>query len=222
MCHDAYNMRKGDQNDPSAHNYFYIHVYEYWGNPSQIRSSPHNAEIGLDYAKLYWAAYSPGPAKFNCSACTPYDHLFVYEDTGAAGLYHSRVAQADVQLHSGAILAATENYAGGGGWHDNLCYTNACLVEHSDVYFGATWAVNCQLDYSDFIYAYAHEFGHVVGLADHSSGDIMMNNQWSINSCTEPSGHSQPLGHTGPTTQDNGTTPPCSTYNGIRCIYHWD
>ena len=208
MCHEAYLMRKGQQADPSKHNYFYMNTFSYWGNPSPVRSV---AQPQLNQAKTDWTSAS-GPQMFNCSGCAYVDYVYVYEDPP----YHTNFAAQDQALHNGTIAAVTENYASVS--HASPCFADACLVVHSHLVFGDPWAQNCGMnaDPSEWRYLFNHEFGHMLGLADHSNGSMLMNNQW-------PGCH--PTGSTIPTATDIGGQPPCggpTVSDGIRCIHHWD
>jgi hypothetical protein len=69
---------------------------------------------------------------------------------------------------------------------------------------------------STFNYIYAHEFGHVLGLADHSGGgNILMNNTWPTTYCYPETSAREP------TVTDIGVLPPCGSPKGIRCVYNW-
>lgn len=211
MCHEAYEMRKGDQNDPDKHNLFVISIYAYWDNPSQIKA---RAAPALTSAKFDWTI-QPGPHYFIRSWCglqCPRDYLYVYEDPA----WHSRVPQADEALHAGVYAAVTENYPSS-GHNPKTCGVEACLVVHSDIYVGDAFDTICGLTESEFRYVYNHELGHVLGLDDHGSGGMLMDNSWT--NCS-------PDGSMLPTSEEIGEFPLCpngpSLADGIRCIYHWD
>lgn len=187
--------------------FFYFRVYTWWGSPSQIRS---RAEPGLNDAKTRWNV-STGPQIFVSpgSTNTPYNNIDVQEDPP----FHSGNSIVHNTLHSS--VAVTVNWSWNGSSY-YICFTNPCLIYFSEVYVNGDWdRYRCNLSTDVYSYVYAHEFGHVLGLNDHGSGNILMNNYWPDNCNPQTSARA-------PTSTEIGILPPCSgAPPGIRCVYNW-
>ena len=100
------------------------------------------------------------------------------------------------------------------------CYpTLNCAVAFSEVYVSAQWAAQCSNRTTDaWTYIWAHEFGHTMGLEDHDSGSMLMNNGFTgcVPNTSARAPQSADLGTPIPSGATN-----CGSPRGIRCIFRW-
>ncbi len=171
-----------------------------------------NASSGLALARSDWTA-APGPQVLTSTTPGALANLHFYEYP----YFTPDCVYYDPSCTSGSWAAFTVNWwydRGVGQW--KLCYQTggACDIEWSDVHLNSGWCSGSMTS-TKFRYVSAHEIGHVLGLADHGSGNILMNNAWT--GCTPNTSA------VAPTSTEIGITPgsACSSPRGIKCIYEW-
>jgi hypothetical protein len=181
---------------------YYWNVTTYWKPGSAIRSL---AEPGFNNGRSVWTA-ATGPQYFYPSG-TPRGTLYMVEWPYLNPACHPQCTQ-------GSWGALTLNWKWNGSSY-SMCYQSnggACTIAFSEIYVNANWCSG-SMTTTKYQYVFAHELGHVLGLNDHPSGSMLMNQTWS--------GCSPSTSATSPTSTEIGTSPPCSGTPGIRCIYNW-
>lgn len=200
----------------SQGNYYYYRVNTAWSGTAYESEG----SASLAAAKTSWSN-SPGPQWFVDSSNSSAPYMSVY--TWTYPTYQTADSIFNTALANGAV-AVTVNWKWNGSSYQ-ICYSYACSISFSEVYVNTNVRSQCGSgSWSAFTwqYIFAHEFGHSQGLADHGSGNILMNNVWS-------SGNYPCIPNTsanGPTSTESGTpvsggASSCGSPKGIRCIFKW-
>jgi hypothetical protein len=188
-------------------------VYYYYESPYWDTGLQSEGGASLSAAVSSWTN-AAGPQIFTTSSPgSPYMNVFTFPWP----TYSAPASVYTTALTNGAI-ATTANYSTSGTW----CVVTACAIDFSSIYYNTNARSSCG-SWSAFTwqYIFAHEFGHSQGLADHTSGSILMNQSWTSNYPCSPD-----TSVNGPTSTEEGTPvhwgdSACGSTHGVQCIFKW-